>query len=147
MIDAPCTVSEGARAVGELCELTTPEQLVVLWMRRWVESEGGRRDVQRDAALRFGEHGGLAVDALARFLGAVACHARRPLQRHGRGCACVGADEGALAAIVAAAGRRDGCLLRLIVPPLVAGEGFTAVVAAGLALSDALEPPAPATLH
>ena len=65
------------------------------------------------------------LDGLERLVGELVRYGRRPLMRHGRECACVGADEAAFAAMIAAAAEgehEDAMLLAaLLVPPARAG--------------------------
>jgi hypothetical protein len=90
--------------VARLVDLPAIERRAIVYLRLWCHGALGQEEVRQDLAARLGRT--RAPDALVRFEGllrAVARLARRPLARHGLGCACAGTDECAFAGLVACA--------------------------------------------
>lgn len=94
----------GAAAVGVLGELPPLEAALVLYIRLWHTSCTARHEVARDFNRALGAEGGAEMlELFEAFCAAAATSARRPLIRHEIRCRCLGADESALAHLVAAA--------------------------------------------
>lgn len=114
--------TRGGAPVGRLADLTPIEAGAVIYLRMWSDGAAGRADAAHDFDIALGaDHGQLAMLALDRLCSLCAHHARRPLIRHGLGCACLGADESCFAQMIAAASegaREDAMMLAaLIVRP------------------------------
>ncbi|NOC43825.1 MULTISPECIES: hypothetical protein [unclassified Ruegeria] len=112
----------GGAAVGRLADLDPIEAGAVMYLRMWSEGEGGRADAASDFQVALGaDCGRAAMLTLDRLCSLCATHGRRPLIRHGLGCACLGADENCFAQMIAAASegaREDAMMLAsLIVRP------------------------------
>lgn len=112
----------GGAAVGRLADLDPVEAGAVMYLRMWSQGESGRADVASDFCIALGSDYGRAVMlTLDRLCSLCATHCRRPLIRHGMGCACLGADENCFAQMVAAAseGAREDAMMMasLIVRP------------------------------
>ena len=98
----------GGAPVGRLAELPEVEAAAVACLRLWCD--GAESQARLWADLRGALGDGTARDALKAFERLVALLARegrRPLLRHHRACACVGADEAVFAMLVAAAAEGD----------------------------------------
>ena len=135
-------VPAGAASVGKLIELDEAMQVIVLYMRRWTTSIDQRDCVWKDATDRFGQaKAHRVIGALDIFLQTVANHAKRPIQRHGRRCNCLGEDEAVLAEIVSGAGRQAGPLLRVLCHSLIVPAGFTETISAAVQLYEILSEP------
>jgi hypothetical protein len=129
----------GGAPVGHLAELPQVEAGAVVCLRLWCDGAEAQARLWTD--LRGALGGGPARDALRAFervAGLLARHGRRPLMRHHRDCACVGADEAAVATLVAAAAEgacEDAALLAaLLVRPAFAPELAALAREFGLAL-------------
>jgi hypothetical protein len=129
----------GGVPVGHLAELPQVEAAAVVCLRLWCDGAEGQARLWSDLAGALGA--GPARDALTAFerlVGQLARHGRRPLMRHGRECACVGADEAAFATMIAAAAQgehEDAVLLAaLLVPPALAAGLAEQAGVVGLAL-------------
>lgn len=114
--------SRGGATVGRLSDLTPIEAGAVMYLRLWAEGSGGRADAASDFDIALGkDHGSIAMLTLDRLCTLCARHGRRPLVRHGLGCACLGADENCFAQMIAAAseGAREDAMMMasLIVRP------------------------------
>lgn len=98
-------------------------------LRLWSDAVEGR------AALPEGH----STELLRQICGLCASYGRRPLMRHGLGCACLGADEACFAHMVAAAatGAREDALMlaALIVRPDLAPALVALSEQLGLALN------------
>ncbi len=134
----------GAGPVGVLADAPPDERLLVAALRLWLAAPEGRNRAHALIALARGpQTAARASAALADFLAAVADGATRRLWRHPPGCACLGRDEAALAALVVMAG--DGALeaahgaARALVRP----DACFATVQAAAQLGRALRPAAP----
>lgn len=115
-------VSRGGAAVGRLSDLDPVEAGAVLYLRLWSDGPNGRADAASDFDIALGSnHGRAAMLTLDRLCSLCASHGRRPLVRHGLGCACLGADENCFAQMIAAAseGAREDAMMMasLIVRP------------------------------
>ncbi|AAV94095.1 hypothetical protein KQ247_12625 [Ruegeria pomeroyi] len=121
-------VHRGGAAVGHLADLPTLEASAVHCLRLWSDATEGR------AALPEGR----SAELLKQICGLCASYGRRPLMRHGLGCACLGADEACFAHMVAAAatGAREDALMlaALIVRPDLAPALVALSEQLGLAL-------------
>jgi hypothetical protein len=113
-----------------MSELGEGEQLLIWSFRRWV---GGTRDwplVQREFVMRFGgERGRETLGAFVLLIDALRCGARRVIAYHQPCCPCVGRDELALAALVAAAQARQPAQARAHVADLVHEDAAAALLA------------------
>lgn len=114
--------SRGGAAVGRLTDLAPIEAGAVMYLRLWSEGARGRADAASDFDIALGaDQGRAAMLTLDRLCSLCASHGRRPLIRHGLGCACLGADENCFAQMVAAAseGAREDAMMMasLIVRP------------------------------
>ncbi len=112
----------GGAAVGRLADLNPIEAGAVMYLRLWGEGAGGRADAASDFDIALGaDQGRAAMMTLERLCALCAQHGRRPLIRHGLGCACLGADENCFAQMIAAAadGQREDAMMMasLIVRP------------------------------
>ncbi|WP_299639125.1 hypothetical protein [uncultured Ruegeria sp.] len=112
----------GGAAVGRLADLEPVEAGAVMYLRMWSDGEDGRADAASDFQVALGSDcGRAAMLTLDRLCSLCATHGRRPLIRHGLGCACLGADENCFAQMIAAASegaREDAMMLAsLIVRP------------------------------
>ncbi len=112
----------GGAAVGRLADLEPVEAGAVMYLRMWSDGEGGRTDAASDFNIALGsEAGRVAMLTLDRLCSLCATYGRRPLIRHGLGCACLGADENCFAQMIAAAseGAREDAMMiaSLIVRP------------------------------
>lgn len=119
----------GAARVGHLEDLELPEQLAILGFRQWCLA--GPEALSRHFSPQ-------ASDQLAAFCQLCRDAARRPLARHGTECRCLGADESALATLLACArtdDRDDALMLAML---LVRGDHAPALVAAARSASLAL---------
>jgi hypothetical protein len=117
----------GGVPVGHLAELPQVEAGAVVCLRLWCDGAEGQARLWTDMAAALGAGPARdALQALERLVGQIARNGRRPLMRHGRACACVGADEAAFATMVATAAegeREDAVLLAaLLVAPALAAE-------------------------
>lgn len=100
-------IPRGAETIGSLSEADDLVRLYVWMLRRWLDGVCGQQAIWNRVAAATGPADGHAVMGLFEAqMSAVTKHARRKLYRHGSDCTCIGADEGALAAIVDEA--RDG---------------------------------------
>ncbi len=93
-----------------------------MYLRLWGDGSQGRADAASDFEIALGaDQGQAAMTTLDRLCALCAHHGRRPLIRHGLGCACLGADENCFAQMVAAAseGAREDAMMMasLIVRP------------------------------
>lgn len=93
-----------------------------MYLRLWSEGADGRADAASDFDIALGaDQGRAAMLTLDRLCSLCAHHGRRPLVRHGLGCACLGADENCFAQMIAAAseGAREDAMMMasLIVRP------------------------------
>lgn len=93
-----------------------------MYLRLWSEGAKGRADAASDFDIALGANQGrAAMLTLDRLCSLCASHGRRPLIRHGLGCACLGADENCFAQMIAAAseGAREDAMMMasLIVRP------------------------------
>ncbi len=114
--------SRGGAAVGRLTDLAPIEAGAVMYLRLWSEGARGRADAASDFDIALGaDQGRAAMMTLDRLCSLCANHGRRPLIRHGLGCACLGADENCFAQMIAAAseGAREDAMMMasLIVRP------------------------------
>ncbi len=114
--------SRGGAAVGRLTDLAPIEAGAVMYLRLWSEGARGRADAASDFDIALGaDQGRAAMLTLDRLCSLCASHGRRPLIRHGLGCACLGADENCFAQMIAAAseGAREDAMMMasLIVRP------------------------------
>ncbi|WP_170337056.1 hypothetical protein [Ruegeria arenilitoris] len=114
--------SRGGAAVGRLSDLSPLEAGAVMYLRLWSEGVDGRADAASDFDIALGaDQGRAAMLTLDRLCSLCAHHGRRPLVRHGLGCACLGADENCFAQMIAAAseGAREDAMMMasLIVRP------------------------------
>jgi hypothetical protein len=138
--------SRGAVPVGVCTHLPPVEGGAVRALRLWFSGAEGRAEMAARFARRFGaEAGGAHLDRLGRFLETLAGSCRRPLMRHGIGCACLGADECVLATLLAAAGEGDRDEAMLLACVLVRADRAGALVAEAEALAPllgCLAPPA-----
>ena len=101
--------SRGGAAVGRLTDLAPIEAGAVMYLRLWSEGARGRADAASDFDIALGaDHGRAAMLTLDRLCSLCANHGRRPLIRHGLGCACLGADENCFAQMIAAASEGAG---------------------------------------
>ncbi len=112
----------GGAAVGRLSDLNPVEAGAVMYLRLWGEGPQGRADAASDFDIALGMDQGRAVMlTLDRLCSLCANHGRRPLVRHGLGCACLGADENCFAQMIGAAseGAREDAMMiaSLIVRP------------------------------
>lgn len=114
--------SRGGATVGRLSDLNLLEAGAVMYLRLWGDGAKGRADAASDFDIALGtDQGRAAMLTLDRLCSLCAHHGRRPLVRHGLGCACLGADENCFAQMVAAAseGAREDAMMMasLIVRP------------------------------
>jgi len=114
--------SRGGAPVGRLTDLAPIEAGAVMYLRLWSEGTKGRADAASDFDIALGaDQGRAAMLTLDRLCSLCANHGRRPLIRHGLGCACLGADENCFAQMIAAAseGAREDAMMMasLIVRP------------------------------
>lgn len=114
--------SRGGATVGRLSDLTPVEAGAVFYLRLWADGANGRADAASDFDIALGaDHGQSTMLTLDRLCALCANHGRRPLVRHGLGCACLGADENCFAQMIAAAseGAREDAMMMasLIVRP------------------------------
>lgn len=114
--------SRGGATVGRLADLTPVEAGAVFYLRLWADGASGRANAASDFDIALGaDHGQAAMLTLDRLCSLCANHGRRPLVRHGLGCACLGADENCFAQMIAAAseGAREDAMMMasLIVRP------------------------------
>ncbi len=114
--------SRGGAAVGRLTDLAPIEAGAVMYLRLWSEGARGRADAASDFDIALGaDQGRAAMMTLDLLCSLCASHGRRPLIRHGLGCACLGADENCFAQMIAAAseGAREDAMMMasLIVRP------------------------------
>lgn len=136
----------GAAPVGRVLDLAPIELQLVIYLRLWCGGARGRTEVWQDLEARLGpEDGRAALMAFERFFRGLLDAARRPLQRHGLECPCLGGDEAALARIVtlAASGERAEAALMLgwLVPPGRAPGLVDRAEAIGLMLAGSCLPP------
>lgn len=117
--ERPGTGSRGGAPVAVLGDLAPVERRVVVLFRLWCDGAAGQAEIRRRLAAAVGA-GRAANDcaaddcgALGELFGLVLRGARRPLIRHAADCSCVGADENALAGLIAAsaAGAREDAAL------------------------------------
>lgn len=119
----------GAAPVGHLDDLAAPERLAILGFRRWC-------DAGPDGLRAILDPG--ATQPLCDLCGLCTLAARRPLMRHGEDCPCLGADESAIATLIAqaAGGDRDDALM--LAMTMVRADRAPALVAAAQATGLAL---------
>jgi len=100
----------GATPVARLEDLSDLEAAAILMLRICCDAAAGRPAPTR---FRRGGPEAAAFEAVAALVSAAVAGARRPLARHAAECACVGADESALARMVASAaeGEREEAML------------------------------------
>lgn len=115
----------GAAPVGQVDGLPQVELATVLCLRLWCDGVHAQTELRHEAARALGpDFGPHWADALGEFLDLITSFARRPILRHAVGCRCLGADESAVATLVAAAtdGDREDAMLigMLLVRPDVA---------------------------
>jgi hypothetical protein len=151
----------GGAPVGQLDALPSLERATVLYLRLWCGEAEGKAALWNEVAGSLGtEPGSRWLGAWEEFIAVLTRFARRPVTRHALGCRCLGADESAIATLVAAAaqGEREEAMLigMLIVRPEMATvlAGLAETVGLGLKrmLAGPAEPaathrPAPATRH
>jgi hypothetical protein len=108
----------GGVPVGALDELDPERRVTVMTLRRWCDGPASRAEVWTAAAQALGsDRGRHWLADFERMLGLLASFGRRPLVHHGAGCGCLGADESALAELIAAAGaleREDALLIAMV---------------------------------
>jgi len=136
----------GAAPVGRVLDLGPFEMQLVIYLRLWCGGARGQTEVWQDLRARLGPADGrAALLAFECFLCRLLHAARRPLQRHGLECPCLGGDEAAFTRIVtlAAAGEREEAALILswLVAPGRVPELATLAEAAGLHLTGICLPP------
>lgn len=129
----------GGVPVGHLSELPHVEAGAIACLRLWCDGAGSQARLWDGLAGALGAaHGKRALGAFEGLVGLIVAHGRRPLMRHHRDCICVGADEAAFAALIAAAAdgeREDAMLLAaLLVRPGVSPEVVELAGEFGLAL-------------
>lgn len=129
----------GAAPVASLEALPGLEAWAVCAFRLWADGAEGQRGLAEDSAHRLGDEAGRRIaDLFGDLVEMVLTHARRPLMRHDRSCACVGADEAVFAHFLAAAtqGEREDALMIacLVVRPDVAPLAVSLAQTVGLAL-------------
>lgn len=149
----------GATPVGEIDGLPPVELATVVCLRLWCDGTEARDGLRREAARSLGPGFGPEwTEALGNFLDVMLHFGRRPILRHAIGCRCLGADESAVATMVAAAtaGEREDAMLigMLLVRPDMAPSLASLAETVGLGLKR-MSVPAPrapagasgATLH
>lgn len=114
--------ARGGATVGRLSDLSPVEAGAVMYLRLWGDGMQTRMDAAQDFQIALGtDQGRAAMLTLDRLCSLCAHHGRRPLIRHGLGCACLGADENCFAQMIAAAseGAREDAMMMasLIVRP------------------------------
>lgn len=128
------SAGRGAAAVGLVGGLPPVEMATVMFLRLWSDGDEGRADAWNAAALTMGAACGRRwLGAFEEMVGLMAGFARRPLVRHSPGCPCLGADESAVATLVAAAAegaREDALMLAMVLVradmgPALAGAAET----------------------
>jgi hypothetical protein len=129
----------GGVPVGHLAELPQVEAGAVVCLRLWCDGAEAQGRLWSDMTGALGAGPAReALRALERLVGQLVRHGRRPLMRHHRDCACVGADEAAFATMVAAAvegQHEDAALLAsLLAPPALAADLAELAGVFGLAL-------------
>lgn len=139
-------VPRGAAPVGRVLDLSPLEMQMVIYLRLWCSGERGQTEVWEDLAARLGpEEARDALRAFESFARTLIAEARRPLQRHGIECPCLGSDEAVFATIaaLAVAGERDeaALILALLVPAARALPLADLAEAAGLGLVGSRRPP------
>jgi hypothetical protein len=142
----------GAAPVGSVLDLGPFEMQLVIYLRLWCGGARGQTEVWQDLRARLGPTDSrTALLVFERFFRGLLDAARRPLQRHGLECPCLGGDEAAFARIVslAAAGEREEAALILswLVAPGRAPGLATLAEAAGLHLAGSCMPPRVACPH
>ena len=134
----------GGTPVAALDDLTELERRVVGYLRQWCASPCGQAAVWNELAVAAGPlPGRRALEAFEGLLAALASHARRPLTHHAVGCSCVGGDEAAIAALVAAAAAGEREDAALVAAALVRGRGIEETVRAAEAAGAALRAASP----
>jgi len=133
-------MKRGGAPVGRVADLAAVEAAAVIYFRLWCEGPPSRGQIEDDFCAILGPvQGQRAALALGGMLDLCARHGRRPLMRHGRACACLGADEACFANFIASAveGPREDALLMamLLVRPDVAPVLAAMASQFGLALS------------
>ena len=146
----------GATPVGEIDGLPPVELATVVCLRLWCDGTEARDGLRREAARSLGPGFGPEwTEALGNFLDVMLHFGRRPILRHAIGCRCLGADESAVATMVAAAtaGEREDAMLigMLLVRPDMAPSLASLAETVGLGLKrmsvPTPRPPAGATVH
>jgi len=129
----------GGTPIGYVADLPATEAAAVAVLRRWCAGPEGQAMVWNDFATVLGPVTGRAhLRDLERFVGLLAGRARRPVMRHCPGCACLGADEGILAAMIGAAEAGEREEAALLAALLVRADAATSLAAAAETLAVAL---------
>ncbi|WP_292308449.1 hypothetical protein [Marivita sp.] len=145
----------GRSVVGHLGDLPAWEATLILSTRLWMDGPDGQAEVWSDFARCFGPARGRdELRQFETFLSRLLSAARRPLVRHGTGCACIGSDEAVLRLLVHEAAKGDlaeaAMIASLILPAhhaepiaLMAARIGSAMKALADHPSAALHPPKP----
>jgi len=112
------TAIRGSAPVGAMDDLDPVRRAAVVALRRWCDGPAARADVCNEAAAALGPSRGRQwLAAFEQMLALIGAFARRPVVHHSAGCPCVGADESALAEMIAAAAaceREDAMLIGMV---------------------------------
>ncbi len=125
-------------------ELVPGERLVVWAFRRWVVGwkTGDHRQWDRvwsEFCFKLGSHTAReALTAFSAIMTTIRQNARRPIQHHQPCCPCIGADEVALASLIAAAQRGETAVARGIAVWLVRGDAVDTMVRNATVIADRL---------
>ncbi|WP_089885253.1 hypothetical protein [Citreimonas salinaria] len=100
--------SPGSMVVGRLTDLAPWEAGLILSLRAWMEGPAGQAEVWNGFARSFGgAEGRVEMHRFETLLVTLCENARRPLVRHGGGCACIGVDEALFCTLVREAAGGD----------------------------------------
>jgi hypothetical protein len=125
-------------------ELVPGERLVVWAFRRWVVGwkTGDHRQWDRvwsEFCFKLGSHTAReALTAFSAIMTTIRQNARRPIRHHQPCCPCIGADEVALASLIAAAQRGEMAVARGIAVWLVRGDAVDTMVRNATVIADRL---------
>lgn len=120
--------SPGRMVVGRLTDLAPWEAGLILFLRAWMDGPAGQAEVWNGFARAFGgTEGRVHMHRFEALLVTLCDNARRPLMRHGGGCACLGSDEALFCTMVREAAGGDSAEAAAIAGLLVRARHADAV--------------------
>jgi len=157
-------IAPGAQTVARMDEIDARDARFVAALRLYLSGPEGQEAIWNGFAGLLGAAAGRrAMQLFEGYLTAIADGAPRPLHRHRPGCACLGQDEAAIAAVLRCAGAGEDARAIATAGLIARPQACAGVAMAAAALAEALDrveeatarrepfrraaPPARRTLH